>query len=227
MTAASAALGKLAAIGPYFTVGTGPVPGTGWRAARRLHTDDALLHAVVAGVGARIGTPHRRVAASTFQLGFAARLWSIGLGALAGHGLLIDLRPLLFRESAGQLQLHLEAPTAHHAAALHAPLESAVLDTHLVPLGVALHRVVPISDRLLSGNTVSALLGAARVFDTVTGGPTGSAWRVARDICRDERLAGAVRFESDTVYRRLSCCLFYRTPGGGMCGDCVLAAPTA
>ncbi|MGB3523980.1 MAG: (2Fe-2S)-binding protein, partial [Mycobacterium sp.] len=27
---------------------------------------------------------------------------------------------------------------------------------------------------------------------------------------------------SGTDYRRASCCLFYRTPGGGLCGDCAL-----
>ena len=26
-------------------------------------------------------------------------------------------------------------------------------------------------------------------------------------------------------FTRTSCCLFYRVPGGGLCGDCVLAAP--
>ncbi|MGH3410268.1 MAG: (2Fe-2S)-binding protein [Streptosporangiaceae bacterium] len=26
-------------------------------------------------------------------------------------------------------------------------------------------------------------------------------------------------------FRRHSCCLYYRLPGGGLCGDCALAAP--
>ena len=29
--------------------------------------------------------------------------------------------------------------------------------------------------------------------------------------------------EPDLPFRRRSCCLFYRIPGGGTCGDCVLA----
>ncbi|PQM44543.1 Glutamate--cysteine ligase EgtA [Mycobacterium talmoniae] len=55
-----------------------------------------------------------------------------------------------------------------------------------------------------------------------SGADPGPGWRLAHSICADERLAGAVRFATDTDYRRLSCCLYYRTPGGGLCGDCAL-----
>ncbi len=48
----------------------------------------------------------------------------------------------------------------------------------------------------------------------------GPARRLARSLCNDQRLAGAVTF-GDTGYRRSSCCLYYRTPNGGLCGDCV------
>jgi iron complex transport system ATP-binding protein len=34
-------------------------------------------------------------------------------------------------------------------------------------------------------------------------------------------LTGAVDFD-ETGYRRNSCCLYYRTPRGGLCGDCAL-----
>jgi iron complex transport system ATP-binding protein len=40
-------------------------------------------------------------------------------------------------------------------------------------------------------------------------------------LCADERLSDAIVF-SDAGYRRTSCCLYYRVPGGGLCGDCVL-----
>ena len=51
---------------------------------------------------------------STFYLGFAARLWSIGLGGLAEHGLLVDLSPdrLWYSESDGTIRLHLPDPVA-------------------------------------------------------------------------------------------------------------------
>jgi iron complex transport system ATP-binding protein len=213
---------ELADISPYFAVGTGPVDD-GWRPVRQLYTDLALLDGIVDRVGARMDVAERRVAASTFFLGFAARLWSIGLGALAGHRLLPDLdaERLLFRESDGQFQLHIEDPVAWQGADLEPMLADMVLEWHLAPLSAALRRLGPISQRLLRGNAASALLGAARVFDRdATAGP---GWQMARRLCADKRLSAAIRF-SGMSYRRTSCCLYYRAPRGGLCGDCVLTS---
>ncbi|TDH48216.1 ATP-binding cassette domain-containing protein [Mycobacterium eburneum] len=218
---AATALAQVSQISPYFAVGTGPPPDGDWRPVRQLYTDRALLARIVAAVQTRLDTEHPRVAASTFQLGFAARLWSIGLGALAGHRLLVDLDPLLFAEADGQLRLHLPDPVCWRGDELEPALSAGVLDGHLVPLAAALRELHPMSEKLLWGNAASAVLGAARVFDG-RGADRGPGWRLARSICADERLAGAVRFATDTDYRRLSCCLYYRTPGGGLCGDCAL-----
>ncbi|MEZ0362108.1 ATP-binding cassette domain-containing protein [Mycobacterium sp. pUA109] len=221
---AAAALAEVSQISPYFAVGTGPLPDGDWRPVHQLYTDRALLARVVRGVQTRINTPHQRVAASTFHLGFAARLWSIGLGALAGHRLLVDLDPLLFQQADGQIRLHLPDPVCWRGDELEPALAADVLDAHLAPLAAALRALHPMSEKLLWGNAASALLGAARVFDGrgADRGP-GSGWQLARRLCADERLAGAVRFDTDTDYRRLSCCLYYRTPGGGLCGDCALS----
>jgi iron complex transport system ATP-binding protein len=213
---------ELADISPYFAVGTGPVDD-GWRPVRQLYTDLALLDGIVDRVGARMDVAERRVAASTFFLGFAARLWSIGLGALAGHRLLPDLdaERLLFRESDGQFQLHIEDPVAWQGADLEPMLADMVLEWHLAGLSAALRRLGPISQRLLRGNAASALLGAARVFDRdATAGP---GWQMARRLCADKRLSAAIRFNGMS-YRRTSCCLYYRAPRGGLCGDCVLTS---
>jgi iron complex transport system ATP-binding protein len=213
---------ELADISPYFAVGTGPVDD-GWRPVRQLYTDLALLDGIVDRVGARMDVAERRVAASTFFLGFAARLWSIGLGALAGHRLLPDLdaERLLFRESDGQFQLHIEDPVAWQGADLEPMLADMVLEWHLTGLSAALRRLWPISQRLLRGNAASALLGAARVFDRdATAGP---GWQMARRLCADKRLSAAIRFNGMS-YRRTSCCLYYRAPRGGLCGDCVLTS---
>lgn len=63
------------------------------------------------------------------------------------------------------------------------------------------------------------------VFDRATAGD-GRGWRLARRLCADERLAGAVVFDG-AGYRRTSCCLYYRTPGSGVCGDCVFTTKPA
>src|ERR1700757_5521798 len=123
---------ELADISPYFAVGTGRVDD-GWRPVRQLYADLALLDGIVDRVGARMDVAERRVAASTFFLGFAARLWSIGLGALAGHRLLPDLAPehLLFREAGGQIGLHIERPVAWRGDDVEPMLADMVLDQHL------------------------------------------------------------------------------------------------
>lgn len=212
-------LAQLSAISAYFAVTTGP-PGTGWRPVRQLYDDAALLAEIVGHVQARIGAAERRVAASTFFFGVAARLWSIGLGALAGHALLLDLAPehVLVQETDGQLQLHIEHPVAWQADDAVPLLADMVLDSHLAPLAAALRSTV--SEKLLRGNAASALLGAARVFDRAAASRCG--WRLALQLCQDARLTGAVIFHRGG-YRRTSCCLYYRTaPDAGLCGDCVL-----
>jgi iron complex transport system ATP-binding protein len=213
---------ELADISPYFAVGIGSVDD-GWRPVQQLYTNIALLDGIISRVQARMDATEQRVAASTFFLGFAARLWSIGLGALAGHRLLLDLdaEHLLFREVDGQVQLHIEHPVARQGDNLEQLLANMVLAEHLTPLTAALRRLGPISGKLLRGNAASALLGAARVFDGHAASGTG--WPLARKLCGDERLSDAIRF-NDSGYRRTNCCLYYRAPRGGLCGDCVLTS---
>lgn len=210
----TAMLTELSAVSQYFAVGTGPIDDS-WRPVQRLYTDTELLDGIVRRVQARIDTSERRVAASTLFLGFAARLWSVGLGAVAGYRLLPDLADLLFRETDGQIRLHIEHPVAWQGDDLESMLADMVLDTHLAPLAAALRRLGPISEKVLRGNSAAALLGAARVFGREPGR------QLARRLCADERLSGAICFDKDR-YRRTSCCLYYRTPGSGVCDECVL-----
>ena len=206
----AALLAQLSEIGPYFALGTGPV-AHGWRPVAQLYTDTALLDGIVGRVQARMDAAEQRVAASTFFLGFAARLWSIGLGALAGHRLLPDLAAehLLFWESDGQIRLHIEHPLVWQGDDLEPGLADLVLAGHLGPLGTALRRLGPISEKVLRGNAASALLGAARAFDR--GVIPGHGWQLARGVCTDRRLSGAIHF-TQAGYHRTSCCLYYRAP---------------
>lgn len=213
-----ALLDELSRVNSYFTLTTGPVD-RGWRPVQQLYTDTAVLRGITARLQTRIGVAEHRVAASTFFLGFAARLWSVGLGVLAVHRLLLDLAPehLLFRETGGEFHLHVEHPVAWEGDGLESMLAEMVLANHLDPLAATLRRLGPVSAKLLRGNSASALLGAAGVLG-------GDATALARRLCADERLVDAVCF-SGSSYRRASCCLYYRIPGGGLCGDCVLTSP--
>jgi iron complex transport system ATP-binding protein len=175
-------------------------------------------------VRTRIGATERRVAVSTFFLGFAARLWSIGVGAVIGHRLLPDLgtAELSFGETGGHVTLHIAHPLAWQGDDLESMLADLILDGHLTPLATALNRLGSISPKLLRGNAASALLGAANVFDRHrSAGSPDSARQLAERLCADQRLSGAIRFGA-CGYRRTSCCLYYRTRNSGLCADCVL-----
>jgi hypothetical protein len=172
----------------------------------------------------RLHTTESRVAASLLFQGLAARLWSPVLGC-ACAGLVPDLDPASLRWwRASPLGLRTDQPTGWLVAgpAQHAELAArTVLEANLRPLGCALRRRVRISEGLLWGNAASALVGAARIAD-----PGGDALRALVMALLDrEPLRGSatpVAASGPLTVRRRSCCLYYRVPGGGLCGDCAL-----
>jgi ferric iron reductase protein FhuF len=105
-----------------------------------------------------------------------------------------------------------------------------VLDGQLAPLVAAVRAQVAISERLLWGNAASALAGAKRVLGTARPDAAVRAAEVAGRLLGSGRLAGAGELlpasppDVGWTFRRRSCCLYYRVPGGGLCGDCVLDA---
>ncbi|MDQ1676028.1 MAG: hypothetical protein QOC93_1172 [Actinomycetota bacterium] len=205
------ALRAAAAAGPYFAVAVGPDPAPGWRPAGDLYADPAVLAAVVERVRRRLATPERRVAASIFFQGWAARLWSVALGVLLHSGRVPVLTTLRWRDEGGTVYLGVDTPEL--AAG---DLAGVVIGQHLEPLAAAVRRGGPVADRVLWGNAASALRGAARVLDGAAPGPASAA--------ADRVLAaGPLRGELDADGWRRSCCLYYRVPRGGVCGDCVLA----
>ncbi|NKS23818.1 (2Fe-2S)-binding protein [Prescottella equi] len=221
--AVTATLATLAGLGPYFTATTGdPGPGD-WRPVRDLYDDAHALAGVAGHVGARIGSTEYRVAASTLFLGYAARLWSLTLGGIVRAGILPDADRLLWRDTDGRIDLHLAEPVGWGGTGLVDVAREMVLDRHLAPLVAAIRTVEPMPDRLLWGNAASALIGAARMLD---GASDTAAMRVAETMLRDSRLIDTVDRQGDG-YRRRSCCLFYRTPVSGYCGDCALIPPHA
>jgi iron complex transport system ATP-binding protein len=218
----AAALAETSTINPYFAIGTGPVD-RGWHSMEQLYTDPGLLNDVIERLQVRLGAAERRVAISTFYLGFAARLWSITIGAVLGHRLLPGLTAdgLLFREADGRIELHIEHPLGWQGDGLEPALADTVLDSHLAPLAEAVRRLNPVSRKLLRGNVASALIGAGCAYDRQRVPGSRPGWQLAQRLCADHRLGGAVIF-NETGYRRTTCCLYYRTPAGGLCGDCVL-----
>ncbi|MFJ3204227.1 (2Fe-2S)-binding protein [Streptomyces sp. NPDC086989] len=217
-------LGRLAAIGPFFGVpfGTEP-PGPGFRPLSELY--GRRLEPYVAEVGRRIGSGPGRVAASTAQFGIASRLWSVGLGCAALGGRIPDLaadRVWWRLPAAGSMELWLPDPGRGELPS--AALGENVLG-HLAVLDGAVRDRYGVSPKVLRGNAASGLVGALRVLiDRVPGGPAVSL--AAELLAGGGALGGSGTFVHEeglgVAFVRRSCCLYYRVPGGGLCGDCVL-----
>ncbi|GHG48374.1 (2Fe-2S)-binding protein [Streptomyces griseocarneus] len=238
-------LRELAAVGPFFDLRVGDSPDDVPAGAEDyLPLGAEAMRLRVAVVAERLGTADRRVAASVAFQGVAGRLLSIGLGSAVLTGRVPDL-------TGGGLRWHparsapddlwLPAATALPAAAAEpagpapqaAPIAAGVLHGLLVPLHGATRAATPVSARLLWGNAGSSLAGSLRVLHTwcrERGRPQDAAraLALARALFEDPLLRdtgtltcgpGGVSFERGT------CCLYYRVPGGGLCGDCVLRHP--
>ncbi|MFB9464720.1 (2Fe-2S)-binding protein [Streptomyces cinereospinus] len=181
-------------------------------------------------VAAALRAPEPRTAASVAHLGLAARLWSTALGCAALYGRIPDLDPRLLRWDAGagapdDLWLTEVRPLPADAATL----AGTVLGGHLEPLAAALRDRHRLARGLLWGNAASALAGAARELDrwARAGGRTDTAARaraLTAELLADPRLRGTGTL-TGTAFRRRSCCLYYRVPGAGVCGDCCFTRP--
>ncbi|MFJ8311550.1 MULTISPECIES: (2Fe-2S)-binding protein [unclassified Streptomyces] len=192
----------------------------------------APLTARIDTVAARLRAPERRAAASIAHLGLAARLWSIALGPAALHGVLPDLAPDRLHWDGGRTSPDdlLLAPPVRSQEATAGRLVEAVLDGHLDPLAEAVRRDTPVSYGLLRGNAGSALAGAVRELHVwarkVSRPEVGErALALGAELFAHPQLAGTGALLPGPAFRRRSCCLYYRCPGGGLCGDCVFERP--
>jgi hypothetical protein len=200
------ALREVAALGGFFAVETAPEGGA-WRAF-----DDLAEPRVLAGLVEQSraylqdrsgGVVEARVAASLHFLGTAARLLSPVLASTVRHAVTPRLAGRSVRWRVADHGTVAFAITGDGTATLAEAV--AALD----PLGRTVAREFRLSPRIVRGNVASALAGAARML----GAPAPA---VAAPLVAD---AGAW---TAGTFRRASCCLFYRVPGGGLCGDCVL-----
>lgn len=205
-------LREVGRLGPYFVLLANDVDGGAWRP---FAGDVERLRELTRDHAVRLRTQERRVAASLLFQGLAARLWS-PVAASAAGGLVPDLGGLRWSWAPGEpIRLGVPEPrgwrveAAAEAASVIHPM---VVDGALRPLLAAMSEFVRLADGLAWGNAASALAGTLRV----PGSPVRAA--LVRDLLAWEPLAGAL----DDRFVRRSCCLYYRVPGGGKCGDCGL-----
>ncbi|GLW11936.1 hypothetical protein Misp01_70640 [Microtetraspora sp. NBRC 13810] len=218
------ALADLAEINPYFVISTdlAEEADPAWRPLTALPADTAALDAAIDGTARRLGTAERRVAASILYQGLAARLWSPVLGLLTAHGLLLDLDGVHWRPAAtGPLPLWAPKPSALPGASPEQVYDG-VMTGVLVPLADAVREAAGVARGLLWGNAASALAGTLASVVRARPELAAPAGRLRGELLGLGVLAGSAEIAPNGAFVRRSCCLYYRVPGGGMCGDCPL-----
>lgn len=213
----SGVLERVAELGPYFELATEDVSGdAAWRA---FPGGVGPLREIARDHARRLGTDETRVAASLLFQGLAARIWSpvVAAGSL---GVVPDLSGLRWRGAPGEpIMLGLADVRGWRVGSVAEAVEIVhpmVVDGLLRPLRDAMLGFVKLADGLVWGNAASALAGSLNV-----GGADPGRAAIVRALLAREPLAGAGSFGSRGFVRN-NCCLYYRVPGGGMCGDCGL-----
>lgn len=220
-------LPQLAGLGRFFDVGTGPVPVEA-RPWAELATDHAALAGRVDGVAHRLAPVERRVAASVMFQGLAARVWSPLIGSHLCHDALLDLSPdtlAWLPAPGGAVPLHHPRPAVLRDAAPAAVYERGL--RLLEPVAAALRSLLPISPRVLWGNSASTVAEALGAVAAARPDLTERARGLGAALTEHGRHAGLGTWipgapRPNFGYRRLSCCLYHRKSGVTPCGDCVL-----
>jgi iron complex transport system ATP-binding protein len=239
----AAALRRVARRGPFFDLragatsedGDGP---TGWLPFSELDSPAAreARDRALARLTARLGVADLRPVASLLQMSLAARLCSPLLATAAEFGLIACLEPqhvsYAFPDR-GSILLRLDAiPTgcAGTPDELAGELQRVLTDGVLASFTSALGTSVALSPQTTNGNIASTLVAAAQILSRTPGSDAiGSrGFELVDLLLAKPPLAGTGAFRSadprsERSFRRRSCCLFYRIPNRGICGDCVLA----
>jgi hypothetical protein len=240
-----AVLAEVDAVGGFFAVSTRPAEGAdpSWCPLATLlaapgHGPDPVgerLDQVAEGLGAG-----RRVAASLLGQSLASRPASVLLAAAAA-GVLPDLAPTIVLHArpwaGGPVPLWVDPErltgadiTATDPDDAAAALARVLAQEHVAPIVAGIRARASVSARVLWGNAAASLAGAVRVLGDARPDLHAAALALARRVLDHEPFAGLGRFVADPAhpsglgFARTTCCLYYRVPGGGKCGDCVLRA---
>jgi ferric iron reductase protein FhuF len=224
-----AALDDVAAIGPFFAASANPAEAVddSWRPMRELYCAPEPLAGRIRQVATALGTEDPRIAASIAYQGLVARLVSPIIAAASTYGLvpnwsadtlhwrLAVVGPWPLWES-GQM---VARPAAER---LPSAVAEVLVEPHLLALETAVRAQASVSTRTLRGNAASAVVAAGRLVAQARPSVAGRAESVVRGLLEAPSLSGTGTLSTGWVFRRRSCCLYYRVPGGGTCGDCVL-----
>jgi hypothetical protein len=244
----AAALAQAARAGPFFVVEPW-TPAAQWRPLDGLISDPAALservgHArgiLARRAGISAGEVAERVAASVVFLGLVSRLVSPQLGAAVLGGVVpnLTLTDLWWQPAEGGPWPLAAGPAGGTAVGdladggqirRAAELLSDRMHGITGPVTAAFATSFRLSHQVLRGNAASALAGASAMLAGSCSARTGMVKRLTAQILALEPLRGSGEFvRPDPAVPRLefvrhSCCLLYRVPGAGTCGDCILTA---
>ncbi|HEY8457292.1 MAG TPA: (2Fe-2S)-binding protein [Actinopolymorphaceae bacterium] len=232
-------LHDVSSLGEFFTVArVTTAPST--PALADLYAGHPALADAMQVTGDALRTSEPRVAASILFQGLAARLWSPVIGAVAKHGVVLALPPATtwWSPALAGGRLHVADPELvlgpPHGSAERAAdsITRVVIERHLRPLVAAMLSRIRLAEAVLWGDAASALVGTTAVV--MRGWPrhTPTVQAIADALLRKPPLVDTWRRTTRgrpanpiDSFVRTSCCLYYRVPGGGLCGDCPLDRP--
>jgi FhuF 2Fe-2S C-terminal domain len=212
----SAELSDVSSYGGFFALTVGGT-AAGWHPISQSYADGHadLIEATIR----RYGTTESRIGASLVHLGHATRLWSPVLASALCHGVIPDLSGLQRADDGAALRL--PDPVGDRLAPSPELLYRAVVQQHMEPLEAGLRD--KLAPGLLAGNIASALVGASRALLSARPDLREPIADITISLLDTGRLGGSGTIISGELgFRRRSCCLFYRIPNGGKCGDCPL-----
>lgn len=212
----SAELAEISSYGGFFALAVGG-DAAGWRPVAQCYADGYTD--LIAATLNRYRSTDLRIGASLVHLSHAARLWSPVLACVVAHGVIPDLTHLQRADDSARLRM----PEAAGEPAAPTPelLYRIVVQEHLGAFAAGLR--VPLAPGLRYGNIASALVGTSRMLIAARPDLRRPVTEVTTALLNTGTLAGTGTITSvDLNFRRNSCCLFYRLPSGGTCGDCAL-----
>ncbi|MFZ3554684.1 (2Fe-2S)-binding protein [Streptomyces sp. BH055] len=162
-----------------------------------------------------------RTGASIAHLGLAARLWSPVLACALVHGIVPTMSAVEWSGEGSALRL--PGPEGYRAPELPALADAVYAEVDQVLERVESGLTIKVAPRLLAGNSASALVGSAAQLLRIRPDLGTELTFLTRELLETGRLRGTGRVTGPGLtFRRRSCCLFYRAPIGGKCGDCCL-----
>lgn len=189
----------------------------------------ATRSGLASGTGLTLAQVHPRTAVSAAQVGLVSRFWTVALASVALH----DWVPALTREQVwldpshrNPSPLALEDPEAGRAvdgpAEAVAAIEELVVHGAIAAITDACREHGSTSAKVLVSNAASSLVAAARVVGGKVPGRAVLLEDLGRALLTRPWLAAGGACLPTGEFKRSGCCLYYRLPGHGLCGDCIL-----